>query len=487
MTPASPTQNPSIWRQLLAAAPGIAAQLAAVGGNYGPAELQQQRAQLGLQQQALEGRQALEQSQLQSQDLQRQLEQKNLENYQTPEAKAEQALALSRAEKPTTYPADNGQIGIADTDLKGVTSPRMVTLPNPAYAAQQDVFKNFEQNNGALPATLPPAAPPTTQRAAMMPQSIGFHVQDPVTGLVYEYGKNGAPIGTQPGPPKPNVPLLPGTGTVSAMDVGAAGKPLPNPASYPQGTRDPQFRTDYQNWLAEAAAKKQQNAVALAAERGRAYGENRPLPMLGPDGTEVYGTIARGPAVLPGGQPALAGNQSGAASVAQKRGTFAELDQNLQNFRAAIPAVDNLSTVDRAAIVASLTPGKTAIGRGLEGIALSHLSAPARALVDTDRNLRQGVLSLRNVLTSGGVGSDYRINLLEAEMPNEQDFAAGNSTQLSNKLSSFESIYNDIVSSYPQLFTGRGSTNPARSGLKPPTKANANAGGKWNPKTLRFE
>ena len=97
----------------------VADHLAAVAGNYEPLELARQQRQDALQQQ-------LRQSQMANQDLTRQLTQQQIDNYQTPDQQSARALALSRAEKSTTYQTDDGQVGIADTDLKGISTPRIV-------------------------------------------------------------------------------------------------------------------------------------------------------------------------------------------------------------------------------------------------------------------------------------------------------------------------------------------------------------------------
>src|ERR1700722_802358 len=91
----------------------VADHLAAAAGNYEPLELARQQRQDALQQQ-------LQQSQMANQDLTRQLTQRQIDNYQTPDQQSARALALSRAEKSTTYQTDDGQVGIADTDLKGI-------------------------------------------------------------------------------------------------------------------------------------------------------------------------------------------------------------------------------------------------------------------------------------------------------------------------------------------------------------------------------
>jgi hypothetical protein len=176
--------------------------LAAAAGNYAPMELAHQQRQDALQQQ-------LQQSQLQNQALARQLTQQQINSYQTPDQQSARALALSRAEKPTTYQTDDGQTGIADTDLKGVSTPRMVNVPNPAIGLTQQRNADFNSAfpSGALPMTMPPLAP-TVQRPAIMPQQVGFHV----TGydangnpVVAEFGKGGVPMGNQPAPTPSNV------------------------------------------------------------------------------------------------------------------------------------------------------------------------------------------------------------------------------------------------------------------------------------------
>lgn len=181
----------------------IANRLAAAAGNYGPIELEHQQHQDALQS-------ALTQSQLQNQDLNRQLTQKQLENYQTPEQQAERAVAIKRAETPTTYSTDNNQIGIADTDLSGNISPRMVnlpaqTVPNPTQAS----------NAGLPPRTMPPLIPPspTVTEAprrvpAIMPQTVAHWSQGmDASGapVMYEYGKTGGLVGNAPAPMPTNV------------------------------------------------------------------------------------------------------------------------------------------------------------------------------------------------------------------------------------------------------------------------------------------
>lgn len=468
----------------------IGNRLAAAGGNYAPLEIAHQAKEDALKQSQFGLQQQLNQSQLENQALNRKVLQQQYDNYQTPTQQAQHAVDIKHAETPSTYQTDSGQTGIADTDLTGKTSPRMVTIPsaqvpNPTQAA----------GAGMPPQTMPPLIPPSPtvtsaehKTPAIMPQSVGFHITDPVTGTVYEYGKGGAAMGTQPGPPNPNAPIVPGMGKVNPIDAGAAGALPPSPRDYPKGANDPAFRAAYGKYLTAAAAAKQANAMQQSNARGAAMGSNRPINALDDDGQAIVTTLARQDRKNPG-QDVLSASQSGAAGIAQRKATFAEVDKNLANTKAALPVVDNLSIGDRAAIVAGLTPGKSAIGQGITGIGLAHLSPEARSLVDTTRNLRQGVLSLRNVLSSGGAGSDYRINILESEMPNEQDFAASSSKQIAAKLQSFESIYNDIVSSYPQLFTQPRSKLNAKPGATPtpaapptmPATSSPAPGGKWNP------
>jgi len=178
----------------------VADHLAAAAGNYEPLELARQQRQDALQQQ-------LQQSQMANQDLTRQLTQRQIDNYQTPDQQSARALALSRAEKSTTYQTDDGQIGIADTDLKGVTSPRTVNVPNPEIGLTQDRNANFNRTfpGGALPMAPPPMPP--VQRPATMPQQVGFHVTGTDANgnpVIAEFNKGGAPMGNVPGPTPAN-------------------------------------------------------------------------------------------------------------------------------------------------------------------------------------------------------------------------------------------------------------------------------------------
>ena len=186
--------------------PPVADRLAAAAGNYAPMELERQQREDAL-------RQSLTQSQLQNQDLTRQLTHKQIDNYQTPDQQAQRAIDIKRAETPTTYQTDEGQVGIADTNLKGVTAPRMVNVPNPEIGMAQQRNNDFNRTfpGGALPMA-PPPLPPTVQRPATMPQSVGFHV----TGydangnpVVAEFSKAGAPMGNAPAPTPANIAVPP--------------------------------------------------------------------------------------------------------------------------------------------------------------------------------------------------------------------------------------------------------------------------------------
>lgn len=195
----------------------IANRLAAAAGNYGPLELEHQQKELELQQAHQKTQDALAQSQIQNQELNRQLLQKQIGDFQTHEQKAAEAVATKRAESPTTYQTDTGQLGIADTDLTGKTAPRMVTLPpkevpNAAYAPvpstkppvsgpQPAQYNPMLGQTGALPPET--VTQPSREVPAVMPRIQGTHygspVQDPVTGEwttpVYQYGQF---VGNQP-------------------------------------------------------------------------------------------------------------------------------------------------------------------------------------------------------------------------------------------------------------------------------------------------
>jgi hypothetical protein len=79
----------------------------------------------------------------------------------------------SRRKQPSTSSApirrqliktDEGQTGVVDTDLKGVITPRMVNVPNPAIGLTQQRNAGFNQTfpSGVLPMA-PPTMPPAVE------------------------------------------------------------------------------------------------------------------------------------------------------------------------------------------------------------------------------------------------------------------------------------------------------------------------------------
>src|SRR5579859_4201673 len=372
--------------------------LAAAAGNYGPLEEEHRQTQLQLQRANLQREQQLSQAQIENEGLRAQLTQKQIENTRSPE---EQEALKPPAQFTGVDPNTNQPVVYQrsfDAATKSyVNKPATVAgqVPNPEYQQFEDVQSgktpppNYVQDWNAPP-TMPKTIPGQVPIAA--PSQIGFHIQGLDSNgnpIVEEYSKTGTPIGTQAAPLNPNAGLLPGVGKVSPMDVGAAGAAMPTPANYPGGARSPQFQSDYQAWLKTASAAKQANSIAQAGARGAAFNATRPIQAYDPGlGESVVTTMGRQDKQNPG-QPILSANQAGAANVAGKRATFAEVDQNLQNFRDALPAVNTLTPRDRAAIVSGFNPATSTLGRvgqaGIEGLGfgLGSLSPEKRALVDT--------------------------------------------------------------------------------------------------------
>lgn len=454
-----------------------------VGAGGSPEQLQQLGAsnELALRRQQLGMQQQLQQSQLQSQDLQRQLEQKQIENIRTPEEIAAANLANQRVSltqqrelappQDLVAPTDTGQMGHFQRTFNPQTSqyevsPTMMNkeVPNPTQAPGAGMVPPVGGQH-----LLPPSPTVTSRQQLMaMPKAAGqgMTVADPnsSTGYAMEhYDMLGNVISHIPNAPPPAHPIA-GFGSVDPLIGGQVG-PMPNPTSYKGGLKDPQFNQDLASWSKKAADIKQQRDLAIAQARGAAYGENRPVQAYDPSNeAAVITTMKKGVPGQAPGSPLLSANQSGVLNLAQKGATFGELDKNISNVTGAAPILDKASTLDRAAMAAALTPGRTKVGQMMEGTALNTLSPEQKQLIFSIRNLRQGALSLRNVLTSGGVGSDYRVQLLEAEMPNEQDLM-GDSASFLQKLNTFNSIYGEIRQAYPDLVTKASQ----RGGLKPPS------------------
>lgn len=258
--------------------------------------------------------------------------------------------------------------------------------------------------------------------------------------------------------------------------IEAAVGPVPNPRSYSLGTADPKFREDFAAWGTQYNAMKLARDKELAAARGAAFSNARPIPggVFDPESQQTIVSTPQGPVLDPRThQPMLSGNQAGALGITKPRVTFAEVDQNLANVKKFIPTLDSASTGERVSMVGALTPGKgdTLMGKAgqlVEGVAMKKLSQNQRDLINTIRNLRQGVTSLRTVIAGAGGGSDYRLQILESEMPNEQDFM-GTSEAMGAKLAHFESVYNAILDDYPQIFRPQSRTN-APANITAPTK-----------------
>lgn len=474
--PLDPTQTPQpqaaapqgVFGKIGLVLPGIANRLAAAFGNYAPLHEEQRQQQLGMQKQ-------LQDSTLQDQAQQRTQRQQLIDNFQTPAQQDTRALALKRAETPTTYQTDDNQTGIAEADLSGKYSPRMVNVPNPELRTAQmdqqrtsDFNKNFPGGQVATPA--PPPLPPTIPRPATMPPQVGFHLtgnDDSGNPIVSLYNKGGAPMGSAPAPAKPDATLIPGMGKVGAMDAGGANALPPDPHSYPQGAKDPKFRADYQTFLKSAADAKQANALAAAGARGAAFNSSKPITTLDGEGQDVISTMGDERKAGRGvpGNPILAGNQSGAASLGQKRATFAEVDKNLANVRQYLPALTD-DYGDRAAFAAALTPGTGMLSNISEAAGLKHLNPNQQNLIFAIRNLRQGATSLKNVLSSNGV-SDKRVAILESELPNEADLLTGDPSTVDRKLQTFESVYRELIQAYPQIMSGGNSPRGQLNGPAP--------------------
>lgn len=422
----------------------IAARLAATAGN-----------RTALEDEYHQHAESLAQDQLaasrEHQGLQNQLARVQLANIRSPEQQATAALTQAGAledvknlhapGKDTTEAGGGVLEDVYDPALrKRVTRPKMMTteVPNPELVpyAPGAPKPNFVQDwNAGPPPTIPKTVPQESQVRAIQKATHGQPVWDPKTNQyivpVYDAQQQLTRVQPLPGLPAGQAPMSP-----------------------------------------EKFAQQKE----LYDVRGKSFGANRPLDMLTSEGESGYGTLAGGIATDTSGQPYLKGNQSGAAGIAQKRATFLEVDKNIEMMKSAIPTVDRLTVSDRAAIVAGLTPGKNSLTQGIEGIGLGRLNPAARALVDRTRSIRQGVTSLRNVLSSAGV-SDMRIGILESEMPNEQDFAGSSSEQFTNKLATFERTYNEILDAYPDIFKRTGTRAP----LSKKSAVAPKAQGKWNP------
>jgi hypothetical protein len=417
----------------------IANHLAMGAGKYGPLQAEQAEKELEIRQQQADLQGKVTQSNLLNQALQRQHESLDIANYQTPEEKSALAVKTARESKPIQFFTKDGQIGQGYDDGTGNVTPVMM--------------------NGS----------PVT-----MPQQVGFHI----TGtdgngnpIVESYSKFGAPVGApQAAPVNPNAPVMPGMGKVNPMDAGAAGSLPPSPKDYPQGPNDPNFRADYTKWLSGASNAKQQNAIALSGARNA----TRPITVFDPNqGADIISTLGRQDRANPGQAP-LAGNQSGAAGIGQKRATFSELDTNLANVQKFLPAMGaNGMGVDSLTLGAALNPGTGLVSSAAEAAALKHLSHDQQSFVFALRNLRQGATSLKNVLSSSGV-SDKRVEVLESELPSAADLMSGDPSQVQRKLATFTSIYNEVKQAYPQLLgggAGRISQSPGinQQAAPPPT------------------
>lgn len=470
LTPQQPPAPQGVFGKIGLVLPGIANRLAAAFGNYRPLQEEQR-------QQQLTNQTNLANSTLADQSLNRQHLKQQIDNFQTPDQIAERQIRVKHAETPTTYQTDEGQTGIADTDLQGVTKPRNVAVPNPEIRMAQQRTNDFNQNfPGGQVATPPPPLPPTIQRPATMPPQVGFHLTgndesgNPIVSL---YNKGGAPMGSAPAPAKPDATLIPGMGKVGAIDAGAANALPPDPRTYPQGAKDPKFRADYQTFLKSAADAKQANALAAAGARGAAFNSSKPITTLDETGQDVISTLGDERRAGRGkpGNPILAGNQSGAAGLGQKRATFAEVDKNLANVRQYLPALTS-DYADRAAFAAALTPGTGMVSNISEAAGLKHLNPDQQNLIFAIRNLRQGATSLKNVLSSSGV-SDKRVAILESELPNEADLLTGDPSTVDRKLQTFESVYRELIQAYPQIMSGGNSPRGQLNGPTPMRSAPA--------------
>lgn len=408
----------------------------------------------GLQQQQAAGLAQQRASEQQTADLNRQYLTKQIAGYEDPATKrkndSENAFSLYQKEHPPTSANPDGSVSINEFDPtmnggQGGLRPRMIT-----------------DATGTHPMTMPPIA--------------GFH-ESGMDGngnfVVESYSKGGRPIGAAPAPTPASQasPLAPGMTKVDPLTAGQVG-PVPDYHSYPGKLSDPQYRRDFADWSKKVNDLKQSQIVAQQAARGAANGNNRPIQILDPSTQQNEVTTFARQESGKGGL--LAGSQSGALNVAGKSATFGELDANIGALSRVIPTLDTAGTGEKIAMAASLTPAAGPTGQIAQGIARNQLSPEQRDLVDVIRNWRQGALSVKNIMSGAGLGSDKKVQLLEAEAPNEQDLM-GSSAALQQKMQRFNNIYNAIKQEYPQLVTR--TAGPAPPLTRPPIPTSRPTGG----------
>ena len=299
---------------------------------------------------------------------------------------------------------------MAVDERTNVASPVVRQAPNPAAAARQEfVNQNPPLVDLAAGKGFTPPAPTL---------NLPVQVKDPMQAL---FGKPNAGVGAVVGPmPQP--------------------KDLPNDLAYRAALHD--WGVKYQQ-----TDREQKEAIASA------YAANRPIPggVYDPEqGASYVGTIGRGIANYPGtNTPMMTGSQAGAFGASVRRATFREVDQNLANVEKFLPAAAG-SPWDAGAAAMLLNPASGTLGQIAQGQLLKRVSPDQQNLINAIRNLRQGITSLRNVLSSAGGASDKRIDILESEIPNVAALASGDPAVLQRQLDTFKSIYTEILNSYPE-------------------------------------
>lgn len=134
----------------------------------------------------------------------------------------------------------------------------------------------------------------------------------------------------------------------------------------------------------------------------------------------------------------------------QKVATIKELDANLDRVDKMADAVKG-SGLTPNIVAAGMADPESDLGKQFQSQFIKNLNDKQKDFIFAVRNLRQGVASYKNIMSSGGV-SDARINLLERELPDETTIATGDPATIRKQLNSFRQIYTGVRNQYAPFF-----------------------------------
>lgn len=281
-------------------------------------------------------------------------------------------------------------IELKDGRLWSVSQGKIIDVPK-APAAATTIGQFISKQPKAIQGQLTEAAQMYAENDPNRPE----HALDKILSIAEDYRKKQE--------------TLHKTDPIIAAQVG----PYPDPARYPQGEDDPQYRVATKKWGIEAETVKNRIASAAAEARGKAYGEFRPGAFIDQQGNIQSGFW--GDAIRRGLIPYQPGFQS-----LTRTQQIVEMQGASSKLRSAIDALQPEDAFSPTAVIQL----RAAAGAGDESAFREVINnALAGTLNERQMNyllwlqqMGERVLSLRNVAGMGQGAQDLRA-AIQATLP----------------------------------------------------------------------